>query len=208
MRQEILILAVMAGVCGCTGPMFEGTVFGPPQQPRRAVQEVAPPPSQTDLACQQLNDQVEALNRSLGALEQRIARLEQQVAQVSRPNEEVAAMRRDLQRMRGDQEKMRQEIVSDLAGRIEKIAARQAAATAVPAPSRTPPPTARPVAAHPPATPARGAGYEHTVEKGQTLTEIARGYGTTVQAIMKANKLSNPSAIRVGQVLFVPDPER
>lgn len=207
MRLWMSVLPVLFVACGCTGPLFEGSVFEQRQAPRRVVQEVAQPPTQADLACQQLNDQVEALNRSLNALEQRLSRLELQVAQVSRPNEEVVALRRDLQQVRGDQERMRQEIVSDLAGRIEKIAARQAAATAVPAPTRNPPPPKQPVAQQP-ATPARGSGYEHKVEKGQTLTEIARGYGTTVPAIMKANKISNPSAIRVGQVLFIPDPER
>ena len=56
------------------------------------------------------------------------------------------------------------------------------------------------------ATPARtGSGYEHTVARGQTLSEIARGYGKSIDSIMKASKISNPSHIRVGQVLFIPD---
>ena len=56
------------------------------------------------------------------------------------------------------------------------------------------------------AAPARsGAGYEHKVERGQTLSEIARGYNKSMDVIMKANKITNPSSIRVGQVLFIPD---
>jgi len=43
------------------------------------------------------------------------------------------------------------------------------------------------------------------VEKGHTLSEIARGYGKSVDSILKANKITNPSSIRVGQVLFIPD---
>jgi len=43
------------------------------------------------------------------------------------------------------------------------------------------------------------------VERGQTLSQIARGYGKSMESIMKANKITNPSAIRAGQILFIPD---
>ena len=48
---------------------------------------------------------------------------------------------------------------------------------------------------------------KHQVEKGQTLTTIAKQYHTTVQALAKLNKLSNPRKITVGQVLNIPDSE-
>ena len=43
----------------------------------------------------------------------------------------------------------------------------------------------------------------HTVKKGETLSSIARKYGTTVSSICKLNKLSTKSTIRVGQKLIV-----
>ncbi|MDP8214987.1 MAG: LysM peptidoglycan-binding domain-containing protein [Candidatus Euphemobacter frigidus] len=47
-------------------------------------------------------------------------------------------------------------------------------------------------------------GYEHVVKTGETISTIARQYKVTVDAIVDANQLSNPNAIRVGQTLFIP----
>lgn len=44
----------------------------------------------------------------------------------------------------------------------------------------------------------------HTVQAGETLYGIAVKYGVTVQAIMRANNLTNPDFIRTGQVLVIP----
>jgi len=44
----------------------------------------------------------------------------------------------------------------------------------------------------------------HIVQSGETLTGIARRYGTTVSAIATANYLVNPSLILVGQRLVIP----
>ena len=43
----------------------------------------------------------------------------------------------------------------------------------------------------------------YTVKKGDTLSEIAKQYGTTYQDIAKANGISNPNVIQVGQVLKI-----
>ena len=49
-----------------------------------------------------------------------------------------------------------------------------------------------------------GGNRIHIVRAGQNLTQIARAYGTTVQAIVQANNLRNPSYIWVGQRLVIP----
>lgn len=46
----------------------------------------------------------------------------------------------------------------------------------------------------------------HEVQPGDTLFSLARRYGVTVQAIVEANRLYDPSWIYVGQVLVIPDP--
>ena len=56
----------------------------------------------------------------------------------------------------------------------------------------------------PAATPTTGAGHEHIVKSGHTLSAIASAYGTTVSAIQKANNLKG-TTIRVGQKLFIPE---
>jgi N-acetylmuramoyl-L-alanine amidase len=44
----------------------------------------------------------------------------------------------------------------------------------------------------------------HVVVSGETLTGIARRYGTTIAAIVEANHIAKPSYLRVGQRLTVP----
>lgn len=46
----------------------------------------------------------------------------------------------------------------------------------------------------------------HVVKAGENLTRIARYYGVTVQAIVKANNLWNPNLIYTGQRLRIPVP--
>ena len=43
----------------------------------------------------------------------------------------------------------------------------------------------------------------HTVQKGETLSEIARKYGTTWQYLQKLNKINNPNLIYPGQRLRI-----
>lgn len=59
--------------------------------------------------------------------------------------------------------------------------------------------------AAPAAAPTQQAGgFWYTVQRGDNLTRIANRYGTTVQAIMRANNLYT-SVIQPGQVLFIPN---
>lgn len=54
-------------------------------------------------------------------------------------------------------------------------------------------------------TPAVARGREHTVQQGETLSEIAKAYNVTVPAIVQANNLKDAHTIRIGQKLFIPD---
>ncbi len=47
------------------------------------------------------------------------------------------------------------------------------------------------------------ANESYTVRRGDTLSQIAVRKGTTVAELVRANGLSNPDRIRVGQVLFI-----
>ena len=54
---------------------------------------------------------------------------------------------------------------------------------------------------------ARAAGGpppRHRVQPGETLTSIAEQLGSTVPAIVAANRLANPDQISAGQILVVP----
>lgn len=61
----------------------------------------------------------------------------------------------------------------------------------------SPPPAA-------PAPPAPPAPIIHVVQLDETLWGIAVQYGTTVPALVEANQISNPSLIRIGQTLAIP----
>jgi LysM repeat protein len=45
---------------------------------------------------------------------------------------------------------------------------------------------------------------EYVVQTGDTLSQIARRFNTTVDAIVRANNLSNPNSLSVGQRLVIP----
>lgn len=116
---------------------------------------------------------------------------------------EIAALRAEVADLkasiRREQDAMRAEIVKDLAGRIARM-------TPPPAPQPAPPPRGgAPRRSAPPPPPATtGTHYEYVIEKGQTLTLIAQGFGTTVPKILAANPGLKPNMLRVGQKIIVP----
>lgn len=61
-----------------------------------------------------------------------------------------------------------------------------------------------PAAAPPSAAPPSVAPVIHVTRAGDTLWDLAVRYGTTVAAIAAANGLNNPSLIRVGQAIAIP----
>jgi LysM repeat protein len=64
-----------------------------------------------------------------------------------------------------------------------------------------PRPAFKPVAV----TPIPGA-TEHTVSKGQTLTQIAKAYKLPVASLISINQLSDPNKVEVGTRLYLTDP--
>ncbi|MFO7664235.1 MAG: LysM peptidoglycan-binding domain-containing protein [Chloroflexota bacterium] len=71
----------------------------------------------------------------------------------------------------------------------------------VPTDATTTPPVTTPI---PPPSPPPTGNITYVVQPGDTLSKIARQYGTTVQAIVQANNIPNPNLIYVGQVLVIP----
>lgn len=53
--------------------------------------------------------------------------------------------------------------------------------------------------------PLSGGTAQHTVTQGEWLHQIARCYGTSYAAVLRANWIPNPDAITPGQVLTVPE---
>ncbi len=77
-----------------------------------------------------------------------------------------------------------------------------AAAATTPTAALTPTAVLTPTAA---LTPTQAAvATVHTVRVGETLGEIVKQYGVTVDQVAEANKLANVNILRVGQVLVIP----
>jgi LysM repeat protein len=99
--------------------------------------------------------------------------------------EHQQSVRVQIQDLEVARERDKKEIVDELA---KKLATMQSV-LAPPAPSPA----------------AQKSGYEHVVKAGENLSEIAKAYKVSLDAILKANQLKDGNQIRVGQKLFIPD---
>ncbi len=74
------------------------------------------------------------------------------------------------------------------------------------APSGTASPTVSPPRTPTPTPTFPHSEVTHKVQEGDTLYDIAQLYGVTVEAIVAANHLEDPTSISIGQILIIPDP--
>ncbi len=131
-----------------------------------------------------LENSLAAIKRGQDTLDLRLARIENSSTSGSAQQKaEIEALRQELQSTRGATEKKISIILDEVAQENERILKSIQSS--------------------------RGAGgysqgYEHVVKSGETISTIARDYKVTVDAVVAANQLANPDAIRVGQILFIP----
>jgi LysM repeat protein len=169
--------------------MFEGTVFAPRPDVEGARQRLAQ--EQASIEATRNQARLDAVEQAQRQLEASLAAIETQARAEAGLRTEVNALRREVAGLRAERDQLRKEIVDDLSARIGKLMAAQGGGSS----SRVP------------TVPAGGrqAGRLHKVERSQTLSEIARAYKTTVDAVMKANNMTNPNQLREGQELFIPE---
>jgi LysM repeat protein len=122
---------------------------------------------------------------------------------------ELEAIKGELKAQEEKLEQLAQEIAK-LSAAIKENEANKA--TGEKSPSPTPPPKAAAVTPTPPPTagvenpsPAEPAGTRsHVVAKGETLTQIAKQYGVTVEDIQQANKIQDAKKLQIGQTIKIP----
>jgi len=85
----------------------------------------------------------------------------------------------------------RQAIVDQLSGNVAKMMGSSAPKATKSTPAASP-------------SSASTTGYEHIVKDGETLSAIAAAYKVKPSAIIEANDLKKPDALRKGQKLFIP----
>jgi LysM repeat protein len=126
---------------------------------------------------------------------------------------ELEAIKVELKAQQGKIEQLSQEIAK-LSEAIKESEANKEKAASEKAPSPTPAPKA--VAVSPTPTPPATVGVEnpspsepsgtrsHVVAKGETLTQIAKQYGVTVEEIQQANKIQDAKKLQIGQTIKIP----
>lgn len=128
-------------------------------------------------------DQLDTLTHKLETMQLEVAGLREEIAKLKNENTQL---RGELAALETRQNKSREALIEE----VGKIVAES----------------------EPPSAPATqpSQGYEHIVEKGQSLWAIAnafqkQGVKVSVDDIRKANNLKEEAILRVGQKLFIPE---
>ena len=137
---------------------------------------------------------VEQLNRDNSSLQ---AKTNQSFVTLEQLNKAIADLNRSTQSSLAEQKRETLEVVSS---RIERLAKQtQAAVDAVAKNQAT-----RPAVQTSFSEDFSKEGVNYTVQSGDSLAVIARKNNARMQDIINANKISDPTRIRVGQTLFIP----
>jgi LysM repeat protein len=137
---------------------------------------------------------VEQLNRDNNSLQ---AKASQSYVTVEQLNRAVADLNRTMQSGLAEQKR---EVLQQVAGQIERLGKQTNAALDALAKNQA----TRPVVqtAFSEEFPKEGVNY--TVQPGDSLAVIAKKNNARQQDIINANKISDPSKLRAGQTLFIP----
>ncbi len=175
----------LVGICGCTTVGME--------QQRNQEMRLAGEVSDLRITVQRLEHRMAGLSAEQDVMGQDLERLRGELRQGQvRQQADLAGLVARLDAQSKAQVALRKELADDLSSRMAAILETQTRAQAA-AHQRT---TAR--------GPRAQTGYEHEVQPGETLSEIARAYGVSSAAIIEANQMRNPDVLRAGQKLFIP----
>ena len=142
----------------------------------------------------ELSLSVEQLSRENSALQTKAG---QSYATLEQLNKAVAEMNRATQAGLADQ---KHEVLAQVATQMEKLARQTQAAIDALAKNQA----TRPAVQTSFNENYSKEGVSYTVQTGDTLPAIAKKTGGKVADIVNANKISDPSHIKVGQTLFIP----
>lgn len=134
---------------------------------------------------QRVSAQVDVIASNQEELSTRLRGVEAMKGEVDSLKAEISALKGAISEMRREMQSQRGEIVQDLS---KKIASMQP-------PPQKPAPKAKPSYS--------GPCYEYTVQSGDTLSLIAKAFGTTVQKIKDVNGMKG-DMLKVGQKVNVP----
>lgn len=180
MRRFFLLL-MLVGCVPVLQAQYRATVS--PQAFAQQTQQLR----EVQYSLQTLMARLESIELRQTQLESKLSVLEKGARFANK--DDLAALRTDMEALRASQGEMREAVVAELSGKMAKIIQQQESAA-----------QAKASAAR------QRSGYEHVVEAGETVSAIAQAYKVTTKSILEANKIKDPTKIRVGQKLFIPDP--
>lgn len=185
LRYSGLLVAMTSAVCAQTAynndPRQE--LFNLREDVRLLTQRVG-----------ELSLTVEQISRDNNSLQ---AKANQSFVTLEQLNKSIADVNRTMQAAIADQKR---ETLSQVGGQLERLAKQtQAAIDAVARNQAT-----RPAVQSNFKNDFPKEGINYTVQSGDTLSVIARKNGSSVQDVINANKISDPTKIHVGQTLFIP----
>ncbi|MBA4136354.1 MAG: peptidoglycan-binding protein [Opitutus sp.] len=137
---------------------------------------------------------VEQLNRENSSLQ---AKASQNYVTVDQLNKAVSDLNRSVQNSLADQKR---DTLQQVAGQIERLGKQTNAALDALAKGQATRPAVQTEFKED--FPKQGVNY--TVQAGDTLSGIAQKHNARLADITNANKISDPTRIRVGQTLFIP----
>ena len=135
----------------------------------------------------QSQERLRRVSGDMETLQMEIDRLSGEVIQLRQLRDnDIVQLDAKINQLAAAQAKDKKEIVAALSAQIKKLLQNSASSSA--------------------SSSSRGSEYgiEHVVRGGETLSAIAKAYGVSSKAIISANKLKNPNALRIGQKLFIP----
>ena len=175
-RKEIHIFAILLAVC-------VGGAVSAPAEDQTIGQQV----SILDERLSKLRADVDALQANEQQIQQDIKQLQAQLGEARQSGPSASV--NDLQALEARVKALDAAREADKKAIIDQLAKELAAMSG-----------SRPAATQPSGA---VAGNEYTVQRGDTLTSIARNRGVTVAELRKANNLTSDS-LKVGQKLVIP----
>lgn len=192
--KSLLFIAVAMAVCH--------SLYGQSNQLTKVLARYQEAMKIYESQISKLSARVNSLQDTMATYQQQIKTLNDHINSVQKENHQLKSDMAKLQELldaevknrQKDMDAMMKNIANETAGAINQAvgnvqksyeAARQTTETSGSGPVGT------------------GEFFEHKVEKGHTLSVIAKAYNVSVSDIKKANRMNN-DIIRVGQILYIP----
>ena len=194
MKTELLIVAMALVMAGCVTDQQGQVNRGVEHNGNQALQQET---------LTRLNDQVQVLQGQVDNLQRELASVKSRAGQAGATASDATAT--ELQQLKAKVAQIeaanlqqKQIILDEVAKQLDSSSRRTGRATAAPTRTSTTPSTT---------TNTNGnaeQGFEHVIKAGETLSAIAKAYGVSVDAIIKANSIKDPKSLQIGQKLFIP----